>query len=173
MRQASCQYAVVADGHPPRHGHPCDRILRVFGSSREQIPAAFIMESALGRRCSWNQVKKPRREERRQGPHLGGAAWGENRALKTPCSEIPGHAPRLPPMAWAPVGMVLGRVSPDETRRRGDMGSNPLRLSISAGGSTSCTVRRSSVAPHGIGRCGSGLGEEIARGDAETRRHGL
>ena len=30
LRQASCQYAVVADGHPPQHGYPCDRILRVF-----------------------------------------------------------------------------------------------------------------------------------------------
>ena len=30
LRQASCQYAVVADGHPPQHGYPCDRIPRVF-----------------------------------------------------------------------------------------------------------------------------------------------
>jgi len=95
LRQASCQHAVVADGHPPQHGHPGDRILRVFASSREQIPAACTMESTLGKPCFLNHAKTPRREECRQGPDSGGAAWGENRALKNSLREDQGPSSRI------------------------------------------------------------------------------
>jgi hypothetical protein len=95
LRQASCQHAVVADGHPPQHGHPGDRILRVFASSREQIPAACTMESTLGKPCFLNHAKTPRREECRQGPNSGGAAWGENRALKNSLREDQGPSSRI------------------------------------------------------------------------------
>ncbi len=149
-------------GIHPGTGIPVTAFL---ASSREQIPAACILESVLGRPCFLNHAKTRRRQDAksadrvrtRAGPR--GARTGRSR---TPDAEIRGHAPPWPAMASAALGMSLGRESRAETRRRGDMGSAPLRLCVSAGGSTSCTGRRSSVASHDIGRCGSGLGSRTA-----------
>ncbi len=107
LRQAACQHAIVADGHEPRHGHLCDRILRVFVSSRVQIPAAGSMESKLGRSCSLNHARTPRREQCRQDPNSGRAAWGDNRALKNFLRADQGRLRRLndepPPQSFRPL----------------------------------------------------------------------
>ncbi len=81
---------------------------------------------------------------------------------ETPLGCPPWHRP-LSESAWGG----------NRPRRRGDaeISARPLRLCVSAGGFASCTGTRSSVASHVIGRRGNGLGEEIARGDAETQRH--
>ena len=52
---------------------------------------------------------------------------------------------------------------------RGDMGQQPLRLCVSAGGSTSCTWRRPTAHSNGIARCVTSDG---GGSPAETRRRG-
>ena len=69
-------------------------------------------------------------------------------------------------MASAGVGICLGE---NRARRRGDAEAWALILCVSAGVTTSCTGRCPSVAAHGIGRCGNGLGGESP---AETLRRG-
>ncbi len=115
LRQASCPYAVVADGHPPRHGHPCDRILRVFAWADP--------------RCM----------------HHGISAW-EALFFESCEDGKAGRAPTGSPLGHSRVGREPGT----QNSLCGDPGT------------------RSSVAAHGMGRCGNGLGEGIARGDAET-----
>jgi len=68
-----------------------------------------------------------------------------------------------------PLRESAGGNPPAETRRRGDMTHQPLRLCASAGGSVSCTWRRSSARSHGIARCGAAVG---GNPPAETPRRG-
>ena len=68
-----------------------------------------------------------------------------------------------------PLCESAGGGSPAETQRRGDMTHQTLRLCASAGGSVSCTWRRSLARSNGIAGCGAAAGGDSP---AETQTRG-
>ncbi len=77
-----------------------------------------------------NHAKTPRREECRQGPHLGGAAWGENRALKNSLCGDPGTRSSVAAHGIGRCRNRLGGESRADTRRRGVVSKNSASLRL-------------------------------------------